>query len=232
MPGQQLILIVEDEKDLSDLEQFNLRQAGFDTVAARDGEQALDIVRQRLPDLVLLDLMLPGVPGTEVCRQLKSSQRTKQVPVIMVTARGEEVDRVVGFELGADDFVTKPFSMRELVLRVRAVLRRGIHGETDVLQENVGPLRIDPVAHRAFIANEEIVLTALEFKLLGTFMSRVGRLQTRSALLRDVWNLSGELQTRTVDTHIKRLREKLGPGRDLIETVRGSGYRMIDPEEK
>ena len=232
MPGQQLILIVEDEKDLSDLEQFNLRQAGFDTVAARDGEQALDIVRQRLPDLVLLDLMLPGVPGTEVCRQLKSSPRTKQVPVIMVTARGEEVDRVVGFELGADDFVTKPFSMRELVLRVRAVLRRGIHGETDVLQENVGPLRIDPVAHRAFIANEEIVLTALEFKLLGTFMSRVGRLQTRSALLRDVWNLSGELQTRTVDTHIKRLREKLGPGRDLIETVRGSGYRMIDPEEK
>jgi two-component system phosphate regulon response regulator PhoB len=232
MPGQQLILIVEDEKDLSDLEQFNLRQAGFDTVAARDGEQALDVMRHRLPDLVLLDLMLPGVPGTEVCRQLKSSPRTNQIPVIMVTARGEEVDRVVGFELGADDFVTKPFSMRELVLRVRAVLRRGIHGETDVLQEKVGPLRIDPVAHRAFVANEEIVLTALEFKLLGTFMSRVGRLQTRSALLRDVWNLSGELQTRTVDTHIKRLREKLGPGRDLIETVRGSGYRMIDPEER
>jgi two-component system phosphate regulon response regulator PhoB len=230
--GQQLILIVEDEKDLSDLEQFNLRQAGFDTVAARDGEQALELVRQRLPDLILLDLMLPGVAGTEVCRQLKSSSRTKQIPVIMVTARGEEVDRVVGFELGADDFVTKPFSMRELVLRVRAVLRRGAHGETDVLQERVGPLRIDPIAHRAFVADEEVVLTALEFKLLGTFMSRVGRLQTRSALLRDVWNLSGELQTRTVDTHIKRLREKLGPGRDLIETVRGSGYRMIDPEEK
>jgi two-component system phosphate regulon response regulator PhoB len=232
MQGQQLILIVEDEKDLSDLEQFNLRQAGFDTVAARDGEQALELVRQRVPDLVLLDLMLPGVPGTEVCRQLKSSPRTKQVPVIMVTARGEEVDRVVGFELGADDFVTKPFSMRELVLRVRAVLRRGAQGETDVLQEKVGPLRIDPVAHRAFVVNEEVLLTALEFKLLATFMSRVGRLQTRSALLRDVWNLSGELQTRTVDTHIKRLREKLGRGRDLIETVRGSGYRMIDPDEK
>ncbi|HWE24955.1 MAG TPA: response regulator transcription factor [Myxococcales bacterium] len=232
MAGPQLILVVEDEKDLLDLVQFNLRQSGFETVGARDGEQALDLVRHRLPDLVLLDLMLPGVPGTEVCRQLKSSPRTKQVPVIMVTARGEEVDRVVGFELGADDFVTKPFSMRELVLRAKAVLRRGLQGETDVLQDKVGPLRIDPVAHRAFVQNEEVALTALEFKLLTTFMSRVGRLQTRAALLRDVWNLSGDLQTRTVDTHIKRLREKLGPGRDLIETVRGSGYRMVDPDEK
>jgi len=232
MSSAQLVLIVEDEKDLADLMQFNLRQAGFETAAARDGEEALALVRHRTPDLVLLDLMLPGVPGTEVCRQLKSSPRTKQVPVIMVTARGEEVDRVVGFELGADDFVTKPFSMRELVLRVRAVLRRGANGEPDVLQDRVGPLRIDMVAHRAFVEGEEIALTALEFKLLATFMSRVGRLQTRGTLLRDVWGLSGELQTRTVDTHIKRLREKLGPGRDLVETVRGSGYRMVDPEEK
>ena len=232
MSSAQLVLIVEDEKDLADLMQFNLRQAGFETAAARDGEEALALVRHRTPDLVLLDLMLPGVPGTEVCRQLKSSPRTKQVPVIMVTARGEEVDRVVGFELGADDFVTKPFSMRELVLRVRAVLRRGANGEPDVLQDRVGPLRIDMVAHRAFVEGEEIALTALEFKLLATFMSRVGRLQTRGTLLRDVWGLSGELQTRTVDTHIKRLREKLGPGRDLVETVRGSGYRIVDPGEK
>src|SRR5438445_3956930 len=232
MGSPQLILIVEDEKDLADLMQFNLRQAGFETAAARDGEEALALVRHRTPDLVLLDLMLPGVPGTEVCRQLKSSPRTKQVPVIMVTARGEEVDRVVGFELGADDFVTKPFSLRELVLRVRAVLRRGVNGETDVLQEKVGPLRIDPVAHRAFVSDQELALTALEFKLLATFMSRVGRLQTRAALLRDVWNMSGDLQTRTVDTHIKRLREKLGAGRDLIETVRGSGYRLLDPEKQ
>ena len=232
MAGQQLILVVEDEKDLLDLMQFNLKQGGFDTVAASDGQQALELVRHRIPDLVMLDLMLPGVPGTEVCRQLKSSPRTKHIPVIMVTARGEEVDRVVGFELGADDFVTKPFSLRELVLRVRAVLRRGANGETDVLQERVGPLRIDPVAHRAFVGADEVALTALEFKLLATFMSRVGRLQTRSALLRDVWNMSADLQTRTVDTHIKRLREKLGPGRDLIETVRGSGYRMLDPDEQ
>jgi two-component system, OmpR family, phosphate regulon response regulator PhoB len=231
MAGQQVILIVEDEKDLLDLLQFNLRQAGFDTVTATDGERALELLRHRLPDLVLLDLMLPGVPGTEVCRQLKSSPRTKNVPVIMLTARGEEVDRVVGFELGADDFVTKPFSLRELVLRVRAVLRRGVNGETDVLQAKVGPLRIDPAAHRAFVSDQEIALTALEFKLLSTFMSRIGRLQTRAALLRDVWNMSADLQTRTVDTHIKRLREKLGAGRDLIETVRGSGYRMLDPDE-
>jgi two-component system phosphate regulon response regulator PhoB len=232
MPGQQLILVVEDEKDLLDLMLFNLKQGGFDTVAASDGQQALEVLRHRIPDLIMLDLMLPGVPGTEVCRQLKSSPRTKHVPVIMVTARGEEVDRVVGFELGADDFVSKPFSLRELLLRVRAVLRRGANGESDVLQEKVGPLRIDPVAHRAFVGDEEIALTALEFKLLATFMSRVGRLQTRPALLRDVWNMNADLQTRTVDTHIKRLREKLGSGRDLIETVRGSGYRMLDPAEQ
>jgi len=232
MGSPQLILIVEDEKDLVDLMQFNLRQAGFETASARDGEEALALMRHKTPDLVLLDLMLPGVPGTEVCRQLKSSPRTKNVPVIMVTARGEEVDRVVGFELGADDFVTKPFSMRELVLRARAVLRRGIDGEVDVPQERVGPLRIDLAAHRAFVDRDEVALTALEFKLLSTFMSRVGRLQTRGTLLRDVWGLSGDLQTRTVDTHVKRLREKLGPGRDLIETVRGSGYRMLDPEER
>jgi two-component system phosphate regulon response regulator PhoB len=176
--------------------------------------------------------MLPGIPGTEVCRQIKTSGRSPRVPVIMVTARGEEVDRVVGFELGADDFVTKPFSMRELVLRVRAVLRRGDDGAVDVLKERVGPVRIDPVAHRAFVGQEELVLTALEFKLLATFMSRIGRLQTRQILLRDVWELSSSMQTRTVDTHIKRLREKLGDGRDLIETVRGSGYRMVDPDER
>ncbi|GAC1337163.1 MAG: response regulator transcription factor [Myxococcales bacterium] len=232
MATQQVVLIVEDEKDLADLVQYHLQKAGYETIAAPDGEQALELLRQRTPDLVLLDLMLPGIPGTEVCRQIKSSSRTSRVPVMMVTARGEEVDRVVGFELGADDFVTKPFSMRELVLRVRAVLRRGDDGAVDVLQEKVGPVRIDPVAHRAFVGQEELVLTALEFKLLATFMSRVGRLQTRQILLRDVWELSSSMQTRTVDTHIKRLREKLGAGRDMIETVRGSGYRMVDPDER
>jgi two-component system phosphate regulon response regulator PhoB len=232
MTSSPLVLVVEDEKDLADLVQFNLQKAGYETLSARSGDEALALSRTRTPDLVLLDLMLPGIPGTEVCRQLKTSPRTRNVPVIMVTARSEEVDRVVGFELGADDFVTKPFSMRELVLRVRAVLRRGENGEADVLQARVGPIRIDPAAHRAFVGETEMQLTALEFTLLSTFMSRVGRLQTRDALLRDVWGMSGDLQTRTVDTHIKRLREKLGEGRDLLETVRGSGYRMVDPEEK
>ena len=227
------ILIVEDERDLVDLLQFNLKQAGYETAVAQDGEQALERVRVKVPDLVLLDLMLPDIPGTEICRQLKSSPRTAKVPVIMVTARADEVDRVVGFELGADDFVTKPFSVRELMLRVKAVLRRGPGGESDTLQDKVGPVRIDVDAHRAFVSGVEVQLTALEFKLLAMFMSRLGRLQPRETLLRDVWGFSSGLQTRTVDTHVKRLREKLGEdARDLIETVRGAGYRMTDPDEK
>jgi two-component system phosphate regulon response regulator PhoB len=226
----QSILIVEDEKDLSDLLQFNMRQAGYETSVASSGSAALAATAGVLPDLVLLDLMLPDLPGTEVCRRLKSTPRTQAVPVIMVTARGEEVDRVVGFELGADDFVTKPFSMRELLLRVRAVLRRGAP-EADPAPTQVGQVRLDLEAHRAFVGTQELELTTLEFKLLQNFMARVGRLQTRGTLLRDVWGISSQLQTRTVDTHVKRLREKLGEGRDLIETVRGAGYRMVDPEE-
>jgi two-component system phosphate regulon response regulator PhoB len=148
----------------------------------------------------------------------------------MLTARTDEVDRVVGFEVGADDFVTKPFSVRELVLRVRAILRRGSGLDAEQARDRVGPIRVDPEAHRAYVEGEEITLTALEFKLLTTFMSRLGRVQTRDALLQDVWGVSSDLQTRTVDTHVKRLREKLGAGRDLIETVRGIGYRMVEPE--
>ncbi|TMA28714.1 MAG: response regulator transcription factor [Deltaproteobacteria bacterium] len=224
------ILIVEDEQDLVDLLSFNLRQAGYQTASAMTGEEALQKLRDR-PDLILLDLMLPDVQGTEICRAVKSATETRHIPVIMVTARGEELDRVVGFELGADDFVTKPFSMRELILRVRAVLRRGPPGEQEVIREKVGPIRVDLSAHRAYVDGEEVQLTALEFRLLTTFLSRIGRLQTRAALLRDVWGMSSEMQTRTVDTHVKRLREKLGKARELIETVRGAGYRMVDPEE-
>jgi two-component system, OmpR family, phosphate regulon response regulator PhoB len=225
------VLIVDDERDLVRLLEFNLRQAGFETVSAHGGEEALQRVRQRIPDLVVLDLMLPDVPGTEVCRQLKASPRTRHVPVLMLTARTDEVDRVVGFELGADDFVTKPFSVRELVLRIRAILRRGAGAEAGEVREAVGPVRVDQSAHRAYVNGEEVVLTALEFKLLLTFMSRLGRVQTREALLQDVWGLSSDLQTRTVDTHVKRLREKLGAGRELIETVRGIGYRMVEAAE-
>jgi len=231
MTAKQLVLIVEDERDIVQVLEFSLRQAGFDTSSASDGEEAQARIRQRVPDLVLLDLMLPDIPGTEICKQLKSSARTKMVPVIMLTARGEEVDRVVGFELGADDFVTKPFSVREVVLRIKAILRRGALSEDAQLKDRGGPIHIQPEAFRCFVEDEEVQLTALEFKLLTTFMSRLGRVQTRDELLREVWGMSGDLQTRTVDTHVKRLREKLGTGRELIETVRGIGYRMVDPAD-
>jgi two-component system phosphate regulon response regulator PhoB len=224
------VLIVDDERDLVRLVEFNLQQAGYETTTAYTGEEALQKVRHRVPDLVVLDLMLPDISGTEVCRQIKASPRTRQVPVLMLTARTDEVDRVVGFEVGADDFVTKPFSVRELVLRIRAILRRGAGAQADDVREQVGPIRVDPEAHRAYVEGEEVALTALEFKLLTTFMSRLGRVQTRETLLQDVWGMASDLQTRTVDTHVKRLREKLGAGRDLIETVRGIGYRMVGPE--
>ena len=227
------ILLVDDERDLLSLLDFNLRAAGFETLLATSGEQALSHLRRRIPDIVLLDLMLPDVPGTEVCRQLKSDPRTRHVPVVMLTAKGEEVDRVVGFELGADDYVTKPFSVRELVLRLKAVLRRaGPARGSERPPESVGPIRVDVGSHRAFVDGAEIQLTPLEFRLLTTFMARLGRVQSREQLLEDVWEMSSEVETRTVDTHVKRLREKLGSGRDLLETVRGIGYRLVDPNEK
>ncbi len=233
-PAVPRILIVDDERDLLSLLDFNFRREGFETTLATTGEEALAALRRQVPDLVLLDVMLPDVSGTEVCRTVKRDPRTQQVPVVMLTAKGEEVDKVVGFELGADDYVTKPFSVRELVLRVRAVLRRArpAPGGDARAATVVGPIRIDPEAHRAFVAGEEITLTALEFRLLTTFLARVGRVQSREQLLSDVWDMSSELETRTVDTHVKRLREKLGPARDLLETVRGVGYRLVDPGER
>jgi two-component system phosphate regulon response regulator PhoB len=229
------VLLVDDERDLLSLVDFNLRAAGFETLLATSGEQALAHLRRRVPDLVLLDLMLPDVPGTEICRQIKADPRTRHVPVVMLTAKGEEVDRVVGFELGADDYVTKPFSVRELVLRLKAVLRRAGPagaGAGERPRDTVGPIRVDVEAHRAFVDGAEVQLTALEFRLLVTFMARLGRVQSREQLLQDVWEMSSDLETRTVDTHVKRLREKLGTGRDLLETVRGVGYRLVEPNEK
>jgi two-component system, OmpR family, phosphate regulon response regulator PhoB len=229
------ILIVDDERDLLTLLDFNLRQEGFRTILAATGTEALQELHRQVPDLVLLDLMLPDVSGTDVCRSVKSDPRTKQVPVVMLTAKGEEIDKVVGFELGADDYVTKPFSVRELVLRLRAVLRRGAGPRPPadaVAPDEVGPIRVDREAHRAYVSGVEVSLTALEFKLLLTFLSRAGRVQSREQLLTDVWEMSSDLETRTVDTHVKRLREKLGPARDLLETVRGVGYRIVDPAER
>ena len=227
------VLLCDDERDLLSVLDFNLRAAGFETILATRGEEALLALKRRVPDLVLLDLMLPDLPGTEICRRIKSDPRTRHVPVVMLTAKGEEVDRVVGFELGADDYITKPFSVRELVLRLKAVVRRGGGGRSaERPPEQVGPIRVDVDAHRAFTDGVEIELTPLEFRLLSTFMARLGRVQSREQLLEDVWEMSPDVETRTVDTHVKRLREKLGAGRDLLETVRGIGYRMIDPADK
>jgi two-component system phosphate regulon response regulator PhoB len=227
------VLLVDDERDLLSVLDFNLRAAGFETVLATRGEEALLALKRRVPDLVLLDLMLPDIPGTEVCRRIKSEARTRHVPVVMLTAKGEEVDRVVGFELGADDYVTKPFSVRELVLRLKAILRRAGGGRpAEPARERVGPIRVDAEAHRVYVDGAEVVLTPLEFKLLATFMARLGRVQSREQLLEDVWEMSPEVETRTVDTHVKRLREKLGSGRELLETVRGVGYRLVDPAEQ
>jgi two-component system phosphate regulon response regulator PhoB len=223
------ILIVEDEADLVRTLEYNFRQAGFEVVTAGRGRDALRLASAKTPDLVLLDLMLPDIQGGDVCRQLKADPKTRATPVIMVTARGEEVDRVVGFEIGADDYVTKPFSVRELILRARAVLRRGEQqGGTEVVKS--GALSIDSEAHRVHVDGKEIVLTALEFRLLWTLVTRKDRVQSRETLLNDVWGLHLNVETRTVDTHIKRLREKLGAAGPLIETVRGVGYRFASAQ--
>jgi two-component system phosphate regulon response regulator PhoB len=227
------ILVVEDELDLQQVLSYNLKQHGHDTVVTKLGAEGLRLAREQRPDLVLLDLMLPDLPGTEVCKQLKESPATRGVPVMMLTAKGEEIDRVVGFELGADDYVVKPFSVRELILRIQAILRRG-KGETREAEPTVefGRLRIDRGAHRAWVDGVEIELTALEFKLLVTLYDRRNRVQTRTVLLDDVWGIQADITTHTMDTHVKRLREKLEGARDYVETVRGVGYRFVSaPEE-
>jgi two-component system phosphate regulon response regulator PhoB len=227
------ILIVEDEPDLQQVLEYNLKQAGHEVLMTKLGQEGIRLAREQRPELVLLDLMLPDVSGIEVCRALKENPATKGIPVLMVTARGEEIDRVVGFEIGADDYVVKPFSVRELLLRVQAVLRRS-RGEPEASDSMIefGRLRIDRGAHRVWVDTQEIELTALEFKLLVTLYERRNRVQTRSALLDDVWGIQADITTRTVDTHVKRLREKLENARDYVETVRGVGYRFVaSPDE-
>lgn len=207
---------------------YNLQQAGFEVFTAGTVAEALRITKDKQPDVVLLDLMLPDGPGTDVCRAIKSDPQMRGTAVIMVTARGEEIDRVVGLELGADDYVVKPFSVRELVLRVKAVLRRA---EVAAPNEDVvtfGRLRVDRTAHRVFVDDLEVALTALEFKLLTTLIERKNRVQSRDALLNDVWGIHMQIETRTIDTHVKRLREKLGAAGAYIHTVRGVGYRFAE----
>jgi two-component system, OmpR family, phosphate regulon response regulator PhoB len=222
-----LILVVDDEQDLVATLEYNLRREGYQTRAAYNGRSAIDAAGEEpLPDLILLDLMLPDLPGSEVCRALRSSEQTQHIPVIMLTAKSEEIDRVVGFEVGADDYVVKPFSVRELMLRVRAILKRSTLDRTGDDVATFGRLRLDRAGHRVWIDDKETALTALEFRLLATFLERKGRVQTRDALLADVWGIEAEVTTRTVDTHVKRLREKLGTAGKYIETLRGVGYRF------
>jgi two-component system phosphate regulon response regulator PhoB len=226
------ILVIEDEPDILQVLDYNLREKGHKVYLAANGEEGVKLAREKKPDLVLLDLMLPDIPGTTVCKTLKGDPTTKSAQVIMLTAKGEEIDRVVGFELGADDYVVKPFSVRELLLRIQAILRRSQGEQEAVATFQFGRLRVDREAHRVWADEQEIELTALEFKLLVTLFDRKNRVQTRSALLSDVWGIDADITTRTVDTHVKRLREKLGEAGIYIETVRGVGYRFADNPEQ
>jgi len=224
------ILAVEDEKDILDLLDFNLSQAGYRVVRAQDGLEGLRLARAERPDLIVLDLMLPGLDGKEVCRRIRQDPELKAIPVVMLTAKAEEIDRIIGFEIGADDYLTKPFSIRELNLRIQAILRRAQERSTETGPLKLGPLSIDPDRHRVQVGERQVELTATEFKLLHHLAANAGRVQTREVLLDRVWGYSFEGYARTVDTHVRRLRQKLGPAKVLIETVRGVGYRFREDD--
>ena len=222
------VLVIEDEPDIRKTIDYNLSKESFKVTQASSIEEGEKALASNKIDVIILDLMLPDGSGLTLCRDIKSEPNTKHIPVIILTAKTEEVDRVVGFELGADDYVAKPFSVRELILRVKAILKRGVSTEknTDDIEDSFGELKINYEEHQAYISGQEISLTALEFKLLKHLINRKGRVQTRDQLLEDVWGYSSNVTTRTVDTHIKRLREKLGSVGDHIQTIRGVGYRF------
>lgn len=222
------VLIIEDEKDLAELLAFNLEKEGYAATCVHDGKLGLEQAGRDIPDLILLDLMLPGLLGTEVCKALRKGQRTAHIPIIMITAKGDEIDRVVGFEVGADDYIVKPFSMREVVLRIKAVMRRVEHepgpATSDLLA--IGDIVIDRQRHTVMTAGVEVDLTSTEFKLLLFLAERKGYVQGREKLLQNVWGYNNTGDTRTVDTHVTRLRGKLGTSGDIIKTVRGFGYKI------
>ncbi|MEE2643302.1 MAG: response regulator transcription factor [Myxococcota bacterium] len=221
------VLVIEDEPDLAQTLCYNLKKAGYEAVSESRGGGGLARVATFDPDLIILDLMLPDASGFEVCRALKSNPETARAPVVMLTARGEEVDRVLGFEVGAEDYVLKPFSVRELLLRIAVILKRqDVHEESGEKPITFGPLQLNKRSHQVWVDDVEISLTILEFKLLSTFLERRGETQSRERLLSDVWGYEGSVSTRTVDTHIKRLREKIGPSGRYIQTIRGVGYRF------
>tara|TARA_B100000161_G_scaffold53989_1_gene35439 strand:+ start:1335 stop:2039 length:705 start_codon:yes stop_codon:yes gene_type:complete len=228
---KNIILVIEDEPDINKTISYNLLTEGFEPISAYNLLEADDWIQSNSPDLILLDLMLPDGSGLDFCKRIKSKDKFNNIPIIILTAKDDEVDKVVGFELGADDYVTKPFSVRELILRIKAILKRktiSSHSENVDSNESkeFGKLKIDADSHEVFIDNNEIILTALEFKLLKHLVDRRGRVQTRDQLLSDVWGYSAQITTRTVDTHVKRLREKLGIMGKHVETIRGVGYRF------
>ncbi|MDO9464884.1 MAG: response regulator transcription factor [bacterium] len=228
--SSERILTVEDDKHILKLVKYNLEKAGFQCTVTITGEEALEILDKEPVDLIILDIMLPEMDGLQVCKQIKQDKKLSAIPIIMLTAKGEEVDRIVGFELGADDYVVKPFSPRELVLRVKAILKRRKSPEAakDIL--DAGKLIVDITRHKVTVDKKEIELTLMEFKLLVTLMQRKGKAQSRDKLLEDIWDIAADVTTRTIDTHIKRLRQKLGKAGKSIETIRGIGYRFSEEE--
>ena len=224
------ILIIEDEPDIRKTLEYNISREGYKVVCASSLSKGKEHINSSDFSLILLDLMLPDGSGLDLCREIKSDKDKSSIPIIILTAKDDEVDKVVGFELGADDYVTKPFSVRELILRIKAVLKRGAEKkETLEVQRQFGELIMDIDSHEVFVNNEQIILTALEFRLLRQLVDRRGRVQSRDQLLSDVWGYSSEVTTRTVDTHIKRLREKLGTMGKYVQTIRGVGYKFSRP---
>lgn len=222
------VLVIEDEPDIRKTLEYNLTREGFEVSGCGSIKEAKKLIEIPNFSIILLDLMLPDGSGLDLCREVKSNSLTQDIPIIILTAKDDEVDKVVGFELGADDYVTKPFSVRELILRVKAILKRNTKTSSMPLEinRNFGSLKMDIESHEVFIDDEEVILTALEFKLLNQLVERRGRVQTRDQLLSDVWGYSSDITTRTVDTHIKRLREKLGSMGKYVQTIRGVGYKF------
>ena len=222
------VLVIEDEPDIRKTLEYNLLREGFEVSGCGSIKEAKKLIEDPKFSIILLDLMLPDGSGLDLCKEIKSDTATKDIPIVILTAKDDEVDKVVGFELGADDYVTKPFSVRELILRVKAILKRNSKTLLTPIEvnRNFGSLKMDIESHEVFIDDKEIILTALEFKLLNQLVERRGRVQTRDQLLSDVWGYSADVTTRTVDTHIKRLREKLGTMGKYVQTIRGVGYKF------
>lgn len=222
------ILVVDDEPDVIELVRFNLENAGFDVISAESGDEALAKARQGSPDAVILDIMLPEIDGLEVCKLLRRDAATERLPIIMLTSKAGEVDRILGLEIGADDYLTKPFSPRELVLRVKKLLQRSKEESVPRDRYEAGFLLLDMSKHRVTVRGRAVELTATEFKLLALLMQRRGRVQSRDQLLQEVWGYERLIDTRTVDTHMRRLREKLGDAAQYLETIRNVGYRFAE----